>query len=119
MRRYFLVLALMAAHQKPAVPSVDGGIGACWVDFAVTQDTKPVYDAKIHVLVRYGFRGIRKMDLTVGTNSEGKARITGLPREVRNPLVFDVRKDASETTATHDPATNCHASVDVALPSRK
>ena len=112
-----LLCAGLAGAQKAEVPSVDGGIGACWVDFSVTQDKQPVYNAKIHVLVRYGFRGVRKMDLQVGTNYEGKARIAGLPKEVRKPLEFDVRKDSASTIVTHDPATNCHASLDVTLPS--
>ncbi len=105
-----------AAAQAPEVPKVDGGAGACWVDFTVTADRKPVYNAKIHVLVRYGL--LHKVDLEVGTNSDGKARVAGIPQNVKKPpLVFDIRKDHAVTTVQHDPAANCHASYDVALPS--
>jgi hypothetical protein len=108
--------AMMTAQQKPPeVPNVDAGAGACWVDFSVTDHRKPVYNAKIHAQVRYGIA--HKTDVEVGTNYEGKARISGLPQKVRKPpLTFDVRKDNAISAVTHDPATNCHASYDVALP---
>ena len=112
-----LVLAagMVSAQQKPEVPQVDAGAGACWVDFSVTKGQKPVYDAKIHAQVRYGM--VHKTDVEVGTNYEGKARISGLPEKVRKPpLTFDVRKGNAVTAVTHDPATNCHARYDVALP---
>lgn len=106
----------LAAAQTPEVPKVDGGVGTCWVDFTVTADQKPVYNARVHVLVRYGL--VHKIDLEVGTNSDGKARVAGLPQNVKKPpLVFDIRKDQAVTTLQHDPAANCHASYDVALPS--
>ena len=107
---------LMSAQQKPPeVPKVDAGAGACWVDFSVTQHQKPVYNAKIHAQVRYGIA--HKTDVEVGTNYEGKARISGLPQKVRKPpLTFDVRKGNAITAIPHDPATNCHASYDVVLP---
>lgn len=86
--------------------------------FSVTQDQKPVYNAKIHAQVRYGM--VHKTDVEVGTNYEGKARITGLPEKVRKPPIsFDIRKDNAVAGLTHDPATNCHASYDVVLPSSK
>ncbi len=111
-----LLCGFSAGAQTPEVPVVDAGAGACWVDFSVTQNGKAVYNAKIHTQVRYG--KVHKTDVEVGTNYEGKARVAGLPQNVRRPpLEFDVHKDSSETTVTHDPATNCHASLDVTLPS--
>ena len=121
MRKLAILAAVMgavwlAAQEKPEVPKVDGEAGACWVDFTVTAEQKPVYNAKIHVLVRYGL--VHKVDLEVGTNSDGKARVTGIPQKVKKPpLVFDIRKDHAVTTVSHDPASNCHASYDVALPT--
>src|SRR5579864_3744512 len=107
---------LMSAQQTPSeVPQVDAGAGACWVDFTVTKSQKPVYNAKVHAQVRYGLA--HKTDVEVGTNYEGKARISGLPEKVRKPpLTFDIRKDNAVSAVTHDPATNCHASYDVTLP---
>ncbi len=112
-----LVVASAAFAQTPEVPKVDAGVGACWVDFTVSDAHKqPVYNAKIHTLLRYGV--FHKTDLQVGTNYEGKARVQGLPQNVkRPPMIFDVRKDTATTTVQHDPATNCHASYDVTLPS--
>ncbi len=109
--------AMMYAQQKPPeVPVVDAGAGACWVDFSVTQEHKPVYNAKIHAQVRYGM--VHKTDVEVGTNYEGKARISGLPPKVRRPpLEFAVRKDTAAVTLPHDPAANCHAHYDVELPA--
>ena len=107
---------MMAAQQKvPEVPVVDAGAGACWVDFTVTQHEKPIYNAKVHAQVRYGLA--HKIDVEVGTNYDGKARISGLPQKVRKPpLTFDIRKGSAITSQPHDPAANCHASYDVVLP---
>ena len=108
-------LLAVAQQKPPEVPVVDAGAGACWVDFSVTKNQKPVYNAKIHAQVRYGM--VHKTDVEVGTNYEGKARISGLPEKVRKPpLTFDVRKGNAVTAVSHDPATNCHATYDVALP---
>jgi hypothetical protein len=110
------VAAYAGAQQKAAeVPVVDAGAGACWVDFTVTQHQKPVYNAKVHAQVRYGLA--HKTDVEVGTNYDGKARISGLPQKVRKPpLTFDIRKGNAITSQPHDPAANCHASYDVVLP---
>jgi hypothetical protein len=104
--------------QSPSVPLsvVDGQLGPCFSEFHV-QDAagKPQYNMPIHVLIRYGFLGKRKMDLEVGTNSEGKARVAGLPEEVRSPLHFEVGQGNAVQIVDHDPATNCHAFFDVTM----
>ena len=110
-----LLATCLSAQQKPEVPKVDAGAGACWVDFSVSYDHKPVYNAKVHAQVRYGV--FHKTDVEVGTNYEGKARISGLPEKVRKPpLTFEVSRGNQFTAITHDPATNCHASYEVVLP---
>ena len=111
-----VIAASLSAQQKPAeVPNVDVGAGPCWVDFSVTYQQKPVYNAKVHAQVRYGM--VHKTDVEVGTSYDGKARISGLPEKVRKPpLTFDVRKGNQISAITHDPAVNCHASYDVVLP---
>ncbi len=116
MRLVVLTTSFAVCQQKaPEVPVVDAGAGACWVDFSVRQHEKPVYNAKIHVQVRYGL--VHKTDVEVGTNYEGKARISGLPQKVRKPpLTFDVRKGGAVSALTHDPASNCHAGYDVVRP---
>jgi hypothetical protein len=98
------------------VPVIKGELGPCSADFTVTNSAnKPLYDAKIHVTVRYGFMSKRKTELEVGTNSDGKGRIEGLPDKVKKPLEFQVRHEQLLKSLLHDPATECHANFTVAL----
>ena len=107
-----------AANQTPAVdvPVVDGGVGPCKADFTVKDgDGKPLYDAKISVTLRYGFWSKRKTDLQVGTNSDGKARITGLPDAPKKPLEFQIKSGTVTNTVTDDPTANCTATFNVTM----
>ena len=89
--------------------------GSCSADFTVKDaDGKPVYAASVHVLIRYGFAGVKHADLEVGTSSEGKARIEGLPNKAR-PMTYDIKKDDKKTEVTQDVADMCHATFEVAL----
>jgi len=99
------------------VPSVDAELGPCTADFAVTDGArKPLYDAKVSVTVHYGFLGLRKMDLEVGTNSDGKARVAGLPSKVRkHPLGFVISFGDRVKSIEHYPAVNCNARYEVVL----
>jgi hypothetical protein len=110
-----LLVGPAAAQQSADVPLsvVDGQLGPCFAEFHVTDAAgKPQYNMPIHVLIRYGFLGKRKMDLEVGTNSDGKARVAGLPEQVRSPLHFEVGRGDAKQVVEHDPATNCHAYFD-------
>jgi hypothetical protein len=99
-----------------SVPVVDGGIGACTADFTVTDAAgAPVYAAKINVHIAYGFMYARKLDLEVGTNSNGKARFTGLPERVKHGLYFEASEGNRTAEAFDDPATTCKAQFTVAL----
>ncbi len=98
------------------VPVIKGELGPCSADFTVTDSAnKPLYDAKIHVTARYGFMSKRKTELEVGTNSDGKGRIEGLPDKVKKPLEFQIRHAQLVKSLLHDPATECHANFTVAL----
>ncbi|HET8926135.1 MAG TPA: hypothetical protein VFN26_24335 [Candidatus Acidoferrum sp.] len=114
-----LFLALcggLVAANSPEVPVVDGGLGSCRADFTVKDGSgKPIYDAKIHVTIKYGFFSKRKTELEVGTNSDGKARFTGLPNFSKKPLEFSIKSGTVSTTVTDDPSDNCTASFDVTL----
>ncbi len=103
--------------QPVEVPVINGNLGPCTADFTVTDNAhKPLYDAKVHVTIRYGFMSKRKTDLEVGTNSDGKARIEGLPDKVKNPpLEFRVSSGDQSKVVTADPAVECHPSFTVAL----
>lgn len=114
-----LFLALcggLVAANSPEVPVVDGGLGSCRADFTVKDGAgKPIYNAKVSVTIRYGFLNKRKAELEVGTNSDGKARVTGLPNLPKKPLEFFIRSGTVSTTVTDDPSDNCNAVFDVTL----
>src|SRR5260370_30572235 len=114
----FLCGGLIAA-QSPEVPVVDGGLGSCRADFTVKDGSdKPIYNAKIHVTIKYGFLSKRKAELEVGTNSDGKARVTGLPNLPKRPLEFSVKSGTVEKMVTDDPSNNCNATFHVTLAVR-
>jgi len=113
-----LASAIPTLAQTPEKPAtVDGGLGRCSLAVTVLgPDTKPVYAATVTVHIAYGFGGFHKLDLEVGTNSEGKAKFTGLPSRVRRPpLEFDATKDDLSGTLNYDPATECVAMHDITL----
>lgn len=111
----FLCGALFAA-QAPQIPVVDGALGSCRADFTVKDGSdKPIYNAKIRVLIKYGFLNKRKTDLEVGTNSDGKASVTGLPNMPKRPLEFSIKSGTVEKAVTDDPSDTCNAKFDVTL----
>ena len=117
------IVLLAAAPGQPlyaaavSVPVIKGDLGPCSADFTVLDsNNKPVYDAKIHVTILYGFMNKRKTDLEIGTNSDGKARIEGLPDKLKKPpLEFRIRGGDLGKTVAQDPATDCHATFNVQL----
>lgn len=101
-----IVPSVVRAADAHTVPAVDGGIGPCSADFTVKDETNaPVYDSKIRVHIAYGL--FHKLDLEVGTNIDGKARFTGLPNRVKQPLQFRASQGDREGSATYDPAVSC------------
>jgi hypothetical protein len=105
-----------AKDQSNTVPVVDGGIGPCTADFTITDaDAKPLYDAKINVHIAYGFMNVKKMDLQVGTNIDGKARFTGLPDKIKHGFYFYATQGELQAEAFDDPAKNCKAEFALAL----
>ena len=121
-----LLFATQAQQPAPAQPSeeipvTDGGSGSCWIDLTVTDSSsKPVYAARIDVHLEYGFAGAHKLDMGVYTNSQGKARFTGIPLKVRKPPIeFHAKKDDLIGLATMDPMTECQARHDIVLTKGK
>ncbi len=116
----FLAGGALASQPSVPVPQVDAGVGPCTADFTVSQTTnQPFYNADISVRIAYGFMGMKKMDLNVGTNSEGKARFVGLPEKVHNPpVVFSVRAKGMTKTVNFYPSVNCHARYSVIMDGR-
>jgi hypothetical protein len=99
------------------VPSISADVGPCTADFTVVDSfNKPVYDAKIHVKVNYGFMSKRKTDLEIGTNSDGRARFEGLPEKLKKPpMEFTIRRGDETKSVTNDPAVACHPTFTVSL----
>lgn len=113
-----LVLAGLQQVQTraPEVPVLDAKLGGrCAADFLVTDAAgAPVYNAIIHVRVRYGAFGVKRADLEMGTDVTGRARIEGLPNKAR-PLSYDIRKDDRTAAAQQNVADMCEAKLTVAL----
>jgi hypothetical protein len=111
-----LVLATFQAAAPQEVPVLKANLGGdCSADFMVRGgDGQPVYNATIHVRVRYGFMSIKRSDLEIGTNADGKARVEGLPSKAK-PLTYDVHKGGAKASVTQDVADMCHGAFDVLL----
>jgi hypothetical protein len=93
-----------------AVPVIDGNIGPCSVEFTVTDASNaPVYDAKIRVHIAYRFLSAHKLDLEVGTNVDGRARVSGLPEKVKEALHFKASQADRYGDTFYDPAEGCTA----------
>lgn len=117
-----LVFSLATLAQGPKTTSgggteISADLGPCSADFHVVDMVgKPIYNAKIHTQIRYGFLSKRKLDLDVATDASGKARFINLPSQLKKPpLTFLVTSDGERAELSYDPATNCHATYDVPL----
>jgi hypothetical protein len=118
MIRLAIVLMLLGggATAFAEEPTISADLGACTADFKVTDaQEKPIYDAKVHVIIRYGFLAKRKTELEAATDSEGQVRFTGMPSDPKRDIVFDVRKDKLTQSVPYDPTANCHQHFDVKL----
>ena len=108
-------------QQADDIPVTDAQSGPCSVEFTVTgTDARPVYAARIEYHTAYGFMGTHKLDMTVYTNAQGKARFAGIPAKVRRPPIeFRAAKDDLIGLATMDPATECQAKHDIVMDKKK
>ncbi len=99
------------------VPSVSAGTGPCTAEFIVNDaSSKPVFDAKIHTIVKYGFMSKRDSEVEIGTDSNGRAKIEGLPEKLKKPpMEFTIKKGDATQSVTNDPAANCHPTFTVTL----
>lgn len=95
---------------------VDGGLGPCSVEFEVTDGNgKPIDNANVRLHFAYGFMGVKRLDLEAATNTEGKARFTGLPDKAKKGLFFQASKGDREGAAYFDPAKNCKGQHTIVL----
>ncbi len=103
-----------APDASATVPSISADRGDCTASFDVRDGKgKPVYQAAIHALVRWGLA--HKSDLTVSTNYYGKAQFTGLPNYSKKPIQFDVKWGDRERTVIFDAGNQCHENFTVEL----
>ncbi len=120
-----VAVPLLSRAQSPApqetVPVIQGGAGPCSLELTVVgTDGKPVYAATVKVHVKYGFGGMRRLDLEAGTNSDGKVKLAGLPARVqRPPLEFHASKDEFMGIVAFDPSTECQGKHDITLEKPK
>ena len=113
---FLAMCATLLANNSPEVPVVDGKIGSCQADFTVKDEAgKPIYNATIKVTLKYGLFNKRRMDLEIGTNSDGKARIIGLPDSPKKPLEFQITSGTVSKSVDDDPSTNCKAVYEITL----
>ena len=104
-----------ATTPAPELPILHARLGDCSADFTVKDaDGKPIYNATIVVRVRYGFMNVKRMDLEIGTNSDGKARVDTLPSKAK-PMVYEITKGDLKTTVEQDLAKTCKGTYDVVL----
>ena len=115
-----------SANQKDAqsnpsekVPEISGNLGGCSVEVRVIDSAgKPVYGAQVSVHMRYGFGGFHRLDLQIGTNSDGRARFVGLTERARMPLSFYADYHGRETVVPVDLRQNCHQKQDATIPDK-
>ncbi len=103
--------------QKARGTEISADLGPCSAAFHVTDMVgKPLYNAKIHTQIRYGFLGKRKLDLDTSTDSTGRAVFINLPDQLRKPpMTFRISYGYDNAELSYDPATDCHASYEVPL----
>ena len=109
-----------AAATGDATPNpylMDGDAGPCAIDLNVTDRAgKPISTALIKVHIAYGFGGFHKLDMSVYSSPEGKARFTGIPAKPKNaPLEFYASKDKLVGVASMDPVAECQARHDIVM----
>lgn len=106
-----------AAAETPDPYLMDGGAGPCSIELNVMDPAgKPISSALISVHVEYGFGGFHKLDMSVYSSPEGKAKFIGLPAKPKNaPLEFHATKDQLTGVAVMNPANECQAKHDIVM----
>ena len=110
-----LVQQPAAETSKPELAVISARLGGCAADFVVKDAAgEPLYAAVVHVRIRYGFLGIKRMDLEVGTDSAGQARVEGLPDKVK-PLTFEIQQASRKAVVEQTHLSDCQATYEVSL----
>lgn len=116
MRTLLIVLMLTGSAIASDVPKVSADLGNCSADFHVTgADSKPLYNARVHTLIKFGAFGLRKAELEVRTDSNGQASVTNLPNYSKKPITLDVSYGFSTSSVEFSPDKDCHAKYEINL----
>jgi len=119
---FLIATAVAATGAQPTaneVPVIDAGMGSCTADVTVFDSAHhPIYKANISTQIRSGFAGVRKLDLQIGTNVDGKARFTGLPERPREVWQLTADFEGRSNTVLLDSRKDCHATLSVFLPDK-
>lgn len=117
----FVLSAIAGFAQQPAasatpITEISADLGTCSATFHVTDMAgNPIYNAKIHTVIRYGFMSKRKLELDAGTSPDGRARFVKLPDELKKPVEFTISNGSDTAKRTFEPGGDCHASYEVPL----
>ena len=99
-----------ADNSKQDVPSIDAEAGPWSVDDSHGWIRRAgLRELPIRVRVSYGFLGVRRVDLEIATNAEGKAKFVGLPQDGERILYFRATKGRLKGVAVHSTGQNCEA----------
>lgn len=94
---------------KPAIPSVDGDVGACSLTVTVLDGKgKPVDRATVELTAKYGgIFSTHDLELTVYTNQDGLAKFTGLPEKTKGVAYVKASSQSLKGIAVYDPQNAC------------
>jgi hypothetical protein len=116
MRTLVLLLALAIPGFAADPPKISADLGSCSADFHVIDAAgKPVYNALVHTLIRSGAFAIRKLDLEIRTDSDGRASIIGLPEVPKRPITFEISNGTMTSSVAFEPDKQCRAKYEVSL----
>jgi len=107
-----------AQSNTAAVPptEISAELGTCSALINVTgTDSKPVFNAKVTVRIRYGMMGVKKLDLETYTSANGQVKIVKLPEVPKKPVFIYVSKGDSLEMVEFKPDVHCRATFDVTL----
>ncbi len=116
MQALILTLILVGSAFASDVPKISADLGNCTADFHVVgADSKPIYNARVHTLIKHGAFGVRKVDLEVRTDSDGQASVVSLPNYSKKPITFDVSNGGATSSVQFSPDKECHAKYEITL----
>jgi len=105
-----------SATTSTAQAEISADLGTCSALISVTGvDLKPIFGAKITTRIRYGFMGVKKLDLEAFTGANGQIKITNLPKLLKKPMYIYINKDDKQEIVEFKPEVRCRATFDVQL----